>query len=109
MRLQRFPFPLDSTLTGSWRPSPVSDRLLPRGELRLRVSRRQFRQRAPILDRHHLTELGQTGVPVLKNPPGAGRASGARVIGDKLMKPLGIETAHVAHHVDPTMRLKVAA
>ena len=31
------------------------------------------------------------------------------MIGDELMKPLGIETAHVAHHVDPTMRLQVAA
>ena len=38
-----------------------------------------------------------------------GRAGVARVIGDQLVQTLGVEPAHVAHHVDPAVALEIAA
>ena len=71
--------------------------------------RRKLSQRAPIFDRHDLAELRQIGVPVLKDSPRPGRAGVARVVGDQLMQALGVEPAHVAHHVDPPVSLQIAA
>src|SRR6202034_1236302 len=69
----------------------------------------ELSQRAAIFDRHHLAEFWQIGLPVLKNAPCAGRTGVARVVDDQLVQALGVESAHVAHHVDSAVVLEIAA
>src|ERR1700722_13756600 len=85
------------------------DDLLSSDKHRRSALRCELSQRAPIFDRHHLAEFWQIGLPVLKNAPGASRTGIARMVDDQLMQALGVESAHVAHHVDSAVVLEIAA
>src|SRR5262249_1115884 len=68
-----------------------------------------FLERAAVFDRHHLLELALPGRPVFEDRLGLGRVGVVSVAGDELMQPLRVLAGHVAHDVDETVALEIAA